>query len=76
MSEEQSTGSGPHLAAALLCEKVLQEKDGVLSFIRVVDRFGVQEPQPGKAPEPIQATLVVTFKAGDTFGKHHMSRAE
>ena len=30
--------SGPHLAMAFLCEKVLEEKDSALSFIRVVDR--------------------------------------
>ena len=41
--------SGPYLAAAVLCEKVLQEKDGVLSAIRLVDRFiitasGTQPP--------------------------------
>jgi hypothetical protein len=29
---------GPYLNAALLCEKVLQERDGVLSIIRIIDR--------------------------------------
>lgn len=72
MPEEQSAGSGPHLAAALLCEKVLQEKDSVMSFIRIVDRFPVPEPEPGKPPSPVQATLVVVFKAGDTSGKHYI----
>ena len=29
---------GPYLSAALLCEKVLEEKDGVKSAIRIIDR--------------------------------------
>jgi len=61
--------SGPHLAAAFLCEKVLVERDGVMTFVRVVDRFvipvfenlpaGVQVPTP-----IIQVTLFVSLKAG------------
>jgi hypothetical protein len=31
----------PYLKFGLLCERVLEEKDGVLSFVRVVDRFTV-----------------------------------
>lgn len=30
---------GPYLKAALFCESVIEEKDGVLSFIRVIDRL-------------------------------------
>jgi hypothetical protein len=30
---------GPYIGAAFLCEKILQEKDGVLSAIRIVDRI-------------------------------------
>ena len=30
--------TGPYLGAALLCERVMEEKDGVLSVIRIVDR--------------------------------------
>jgi hypothetical protein len=61
MSDELS---GPHLSAAFLCEQVLQEKDGVLSFIRVVDRF--VRPKPGSpVPSlPIQVMMVIGFKAG------------
>jgi len=31
--------SGPHVRAALLCERVLEETDRVPSLIRVIDRF-------------------------------------
>ena len=30
---------GPYLIAALICQKVLEEKDGVLSAVRIVDRL-------------------------------------
>lgn len=31
--------TGPYLQAALLCERVMEEKDGVLSVIRIIDRL-------------------------------------
>lgn len=70
MEKDQISGGGPHLAAAFLCERILQEKDNVPSFIRVVDRFTV--PVPPKlpagmqlmAPPVLQFMLVVSLKAG------------
>ncbi|PWU01394.1 MAG: hypothetical protein C5B51_23050 [Terriglobia bacterium] len=61
--------SGPHLACAFLCEKVLLERDNVPTFVRVVDRFTVpvfQNLPPGvQVPQPvIQLNLVVMLKAG------------
>lgn len=32
----------PHLMAAFFCERILEEKDGVLSAIRIVDRITAQ----------------------------------
>ncbi len=47
---EASTGAnrGPYLTAALLCERVLIEQDGVKSLIRIVDRVirGAAGPNP------------------------------
>lgn len=63
---------GPYLAAAVLCEKVLQEKDGVVSAIRIVDRFiitgsGTQPPE--KMPKlPVNMTMLIIFKSGDAKG--------
>jgi hypothetical protein len=76
--------SGPHVAAAFLCEKILTERDGVSSFVRVVERFtipimpklppGVQFPPGLQIPAPaIQFTLVIMLKAGDLgTGKYNM----
>jgi len=78
--------SGPHLVGAFLCEKVLYERDGVPTFVRVVERFnmpvlpqlppGVQPP-PGMFPSTtIQLFLVIMVKAGSLGGgKHNMKVA-
>jgi hypothetical protein len=62
---------GPHLQTALFCERVLQERDGVVSAIRVIDRvFFRTDPdgQPITRQHPI--TLLITFKAGSARGSY------
>ena len=65
----------PIVAAACLCEKVLEDKDGVLSLIRIVDTFTV-----GAAPEVFERlnphlalTLVVILKSKGQVGKHDLT---
>lgn len=64
--------TGPYLAAAFLCERVLMEQDGVPSFIRVVDVFTrpvvTENPSDPLPPEVVVCTLAVTFKPGDARG--------
>lgn len=60
----------PYLAAAFLCEKVLIEKDKVLSAIRMVDTFFIQKPNlpPGLPPDlqpAINLTLLLSFKKAE-----------
>lgn len=55
---------GPYLIAALFCDKVLREADGVLSFIRVVDRWNVTGSTEQMPPTIIQTNLVVLMKSG------------
>jgi hypothetical protein len=69
-----SAADGPHLAVAVLCEKVLKEEDGVLSLIRIFDRFTHTQTGPD-APEQmppftINAWLVITLKAGAARGRN------
>jgi hypothetical protein len=69
-----SETEGPFLAAALFCEKVLQEKDGVTSLIRVVDRLITQATgvNPPEQMPRLQAnlTLFISLKAGFARGSY------
>jgi hypothetical protein len=47
-----TTKDGPYLIAALICEKVLQEKDGTVSIIRMVDRVTLTT-QAALSPETL-----------------------
>jgi hypothetical protein len=58
------TTGGPYLQAALLCEKALQETDGVISLIRIVDRWTVSGPTEDMPQTAIQATMAIMLKSG------------
>lgn len=64
---------GPFLQMAVFCEKALQEKDGVMSAIRIVDRFTLtvsSEASPGSIPTMnLAINLIIAFKSGDIRGK-------
>jgi hypothetical protein len=68
---------GPHIAMAVFCERVLDEKDGVLSVIRIVDRFTITVRGPGVPSEmpagQINVTLVVGLRSGNAKGRHSLS---
>jgi hypothetical protein len=68
--------SGPYLAAAVLCERVLQEINGTLSAIRIVDRFmaTVQGPTAPEAMPLVQVNLtaLIIFKSGDAKGSYQV----
>ena len=63
---------GPFLLCAMLCERVLQEQDGVKSAIRIIDRVthivsGREAPQEME-PFDYDLHLLVRFKAGTARG--------
>jgi hypothetical protein len=69
--------TGPFLAAAFLCERVLVEQDGVFSFIRVIDRRTQTSVGPD-APEAmplvkIDWSLVLAWKAGSARGRSEVT---
>ena len=75
MSEKTSQFErGPYLSAALLCEKVLDEKDGVKSAIRIIDRVTrtYVGPNPPAEMEPFDydVVLLIKFKSGWARGVH------
>lgn len=65
---------GPYLLAAFICEKVLEEKDGVKSAIRIVDRVThtVVGPSPPKEMEAFDydLTLFIRMKSGSARGAY------
>ena len=54
----------PFLAAAFLCEKILQEKDDVLTATRIVDTFSVSIPAnlPTSTKPAIAVSGLLSFK--------------
>jgi hypothetical protein len=62
---------GPYLQAALVCEKALQEQDGVLSAIRIIDRvIFLQDPDGNVLKPQHPLVLVIMLKAGDARGTY------
>lgn len=63
---------GPYLAAAFLCEAVLEERDGRNSIIRIIDRVNRQAvgTSPPEEMEPFNyaVDLYLSFKAGSARG--------
>jgi hypothetical protein len=62
-------GDGPYVIAAAFCDEALQEKDGTISLIRVVDKltaYGTAEQMP-----PLTASLafVLMLRAGTATGR-------
>ena len=83
--EGQESIKGPFITCACLCEKVLQEKDGILSAVRIIDRMtinlipnpafslppGILPPLPTKLPPlPLTVSLLIMFKSGDIRGSY------
>jgi hypothetical protein len=72
-SEPQGVG-GPFLTIATFCERILNERDGVNTLVRVVDRYYV-EPLPAEVHLPpdvkpgFQTFLVIVVKSGDFRGQ-------
>jgi hypothetical protein len=62
--------AGPYLTIAVLCEKVLQEKDGVLSAIRIISQMNIVGPTDEMLPTPLALTALVSFTAGFVTGKY------
>lgn len=71
---------GPYVQMATICEKVLQEPDGVISAIRCVDRIVISAQAIGGGVAPpelpqgnFMTTLLVMLKADDAKGRHPVS---
>lgn len=67
---------GPYLQVACFCESVLQEQDGVMSLIRIVDTVTHTavgaDPPDDLPPFTHRLKLVVTVKSGDARGRFNL----
>lgn len=63
----------PSLKIAAICERVLEEKDGALSLIRVVDRLIVGATGPNPPPEmpPVRLNIQGIMAWAGGLGLHH-----
>jgi hypothetical protein len=73
MATENVFQDGPYLGAALICERIIEEKDGVKSLMRVVNRI-IQQARGPEVPDkmpPIIATLALflSIRTGKKSGK-------
>jgi hypothetical protein len=64
----------PLVAVATLCEQILEEKDGVVSAIRVVDTYYVEPPKdlPAGTVAGIPLKLLLSLKSSDLTGPHEV----
>jgi len=74
MTTSQRFEEGPYLSAALVCEKVLEERDGVKSVIRIIDRVTrtAVDPSPPLEMEPFdyEMAMLIRFKSGKARGTY------
>lgn len=79
MPDEINEYGGPWLQAAVFCEKILQERDGVMSLIRIVDRFTITASGPDAPERMPKANLqfhgALMFKSGFARGSFTASLA-
>lgn len=66
---EQENIFRAYLHVATFCEKVLREGDGVLSLIRMFDRFNVVGNTPEMPPSVLRFMVFLSFKSGFMRGK-------
>ena len=64
--------TGPFISVAAFCENVIEDKQGALSLIRIVDRLTVSAHGPSAPeqmpPTPLNWFLVLTLKSGQARG--------
>lgn len=68
--------TGPYLATAVLCENVIEDKQGVLSLIKIVDRIVANAgPNTPERMPPMTVSLfaVIGIKSGQARGSHHLT---
>lgn len=82
MTKKQSRKpiGGPFLSVAAFCDNVMQDTDGTMSAIRIIDKINVNIPAAApitvpseSAKLPVAVWLLLMFKSGSAKGKHELS---
>lgn len=66
--------SGPFISVACICQTPLQEAQGNLSIIRIMDRVGVVGTTPQMQPQPLQNLVLVVILRSGSLGESHRVR--
>lgn len=77
--EQHGDTGGPYLTAALICDRLLRESDGVVSAVRIIDRFVVSVQAIGSElpslpnERHVQFVLLLHFRSGKAQGNQIMT---
>ncbi len=63
----------PYVQVAAFCQTALQETNGILSIIRITDRFQIVGPTPELQSGQVNLTLAVVLKSGNMQGSATMT---
>lgn len=76
-TDDGHPSDGPFVSVAAICEKVLEDKENVLSLIRLVDTITINvqgQTSPTEMPAiNLPITIVVCLKSGGARGSHQLS---
>lgn len=73
MSTRSIEPTGPWIAAALICEKVLMETNGLASAIRILDRYIFILGPDGQPLTPAQPIFfLITLRSGEARGSQRI----
>lgn len=68
---------GPYVNAAFIAENIIQDKEGVISAIRIIDRLvrtsHTAEPSPAMEPFEHEFYLLVILKSGENPGTYRVT---
>lgn len=67
---------GPYLNAAVLCENIVEDSNGMLSAVRMLDTISIAVQHPNEvskaSPANIGGNLLLSFKTGESRGNHRL----
>ncbi|MCA1708413.1 MAG: hypothetical protein LC808_36100 [Actinobacteria bacterium] len=74
MPGELGFDTGPYVSLATFCEQVIEDKEGVLTLVRIIDQVTVSATGEGASDElpagaTINTTLVISLKPGQARGR-------